>query len=117
MEQEDTVNLTDTDTTERVARGATLLDERVPGWRSLVKPADLRMTDGSTCIVGQLSLAGAWERYLYGPYTSGLEALGLTDQEAHQHGFVTYYDGTEEMDYDGTAALTEHWIKVINNPA
>ena len=61
----------------RVRRGATLLDERLPGWPSRLDAATLNLFNSRLCVLGQL----------YGDYTLGLGALGI-ERSAREYGFV-----------------------------
>ena len=42
---------------ERVANGAQLLDEKVPGWYKLINLATLRLSSCYDCVCGQLAMA------------------------------------------------------------
>ncbi len=83
--------------TERVRRGAALLDEKRPGWWRDIDLGRLDIDSCSTCILGQI---GGGK---YGAYTSAMSELGLGDYEDVEYGF----DG----DYPG--ALTEAWRDLI----
>jgi hypothetical protein len=50
---------------DAVARGAALLNERVPGWRERLQLRRLHMEDCEQCVLGQI----------YGDYVMGLDAL------------------------------------------
>lgn len=75
---------------DRVARGAALLDEQVPGWERRIDPDRLDVTSACGCILGQV----------FGSYDDGCRQLqlGVTDDElfevdtleAARHGFETY---------------------------
>lgn len=52
---------------ERVARGAALLDERVPGWETKINVRELRLGSCVHCVLGQL----------FSGFERGVDALGL----------------------------------------
>lgn len=69
---------------ERVHRGATLLDERRPGWAEQVDLARLDMASPWQCVLGQVGGGGI------GCYNDTCEALGLAEADAQRaHGFET----------------------------
>lgn len=99
---------------QRVARGAALLDERVPGWRANINTDRINMTDGSRCVLGQL--APMITRDAWAGYHDAALFLGLADlDEEESHGFLTLLEGS--MDHDATAALAPPWIEEINRGA
>jgi hypothetical protein len=64
--------------TQRVRRGAELLDRHRPGWEWQVDIEHLNLSDTDFCLLGQL----------YGDYHSGCDALGLGQGvERPAHGF------------------------------
>jgi len=70
---------------ERVNRGSLLLDERNPGWNFKVVPANLDMSAGMLCIVGQTY--GEYDEFV-GPLF-GLPMDTASDELAVEHGFLT----------------------------
>ena len=84
---------------EQAARGAALLDERLPGWRGMVRAESLQLRWCSTCVLGQL----------FGDYERGVHALGLTDKEAREYGFYV----TDGRKVTLWARLTDAWRKVL----
>ncbi len=64
-------------TSERVGAGAALLDGRLPGWRDLVDVDRLDLAVCDECVLGQI----------FGDYSRGVDALGLTQADAIQLGF------------------------------
>jgi hypothetical protein len=62
------------DVTQRVARGAALLDAQVPNWRDRIDVDRLNMRSGEDCVLGQLYLS----EYGAHDWSAGLRALGLT---------------------------------------
>ena len=95
----------------RVAQGVALLDRVAPGWVDRINVDTLDVSHGGRCVLGQL----------YGLYTDGLGKLGLTTQQAADHGFqTTVIDGPDDLvawlkaitenDYP---ALTAVWRRVI----
>ena len=97
---------------ERVARGVALLDRVEPGWFHRIDVNALDVSQYDRCILGQL----------YKDYRLGLSALGLTQDEATEHGFQTRIFKTDDIlslilsmanatsDYP---ALTQEWRRVI----
>lgn len=95
----------------RAARGAALLDERDGGWAVHVDPASLRLSDGTACVLGQLS----------GEYRRGLRARVL-DLSSAPGRFVSPVDlgfqavddlgdAAEDLDY---ALLTRAWRELVD---
>jgi hypothetical protein len=82
----------------RVARGAALLDPEEPGWFNRIDTDQLWMSRCDTCILGQL----------YGDYTVGLRALGLTHRQAIDRGFMM----GEGVNY---LQLTNEWRRVVED--
>lgn len=64
---------------ERIERGAALLDEIRPGWRSQVNPDGLRMRSAEFCVLGQLygNFYDAADDIFDGRYLSGAIEHGL----------------------------------------
>jgi hypothetical protein len=81
--------------TIQVAAGAALLDMKRPGWREEIDTDRLDVQFYDTCILGQL----------YGEFDEGLLALGLTYDEAGEHGFCGAFSR-----YD---VLTDEWIAFL----
>jgi Uri superfamily endonuclease len=79
-----------------VDHGAALLDERLPGWRRVIDPDGLELRHCSECILGQL----------FGDYDRGLQALGLSEDDASTHGFYRPARSTWER-------LNAAWRKVL----
>jgi hypothetical protein len=57
---------------DAVARGAALLDEKVPDWREHITIDQLDMGDCALCVLGQC----------FGDFVDGLEELGIDDDDA-----------------------------------
>lgn len=91
------------DVQERVQRGAALLDEKLPGWRSKIDVDTLDIANPYNCIAGQLG----------GPYQDGyvtLRRLGLTYwHEGKEYGF--------EDRAENYSALTEAWKQELARAA
>ena len=96
--------------TERVERGAALLDAKRPGWWRRINLRRLDIRSACDCIAGQL-----------GGYSDTLRALGLLDgEEDVEHGFEAIdpdgdvlageYHRLVQEDY---AALTAAWHDLI----
>jgi hypothetical protein len=54
---------------QRAGRGASLLDDRDPGWAARVNPRSLELSDGAACVLGQL----------HGEFRSGLRRARIID--------------------------------------
>jgi hypothetical protein len=89
---------------ESVARGAALLDEKLPGWDERIDLADLQLASCYRCVLGQL-----FGRYPvpaeggFSPYGLGIAALGIGDENPSRYGF----DGRD------ADSLTGEWRRVI----
>lgn len=102
-----------TDVAARVARGVALLDEKVPGWVNKVDVEQLNVSNGTTCVLGQL----------YGEYNFGRAKLGLDEVQAAEYGFqLRFPKGNGLADLftilvaafgDEYPALTKEWQRVI----
>lgn len=66
----------------RAQRGAELLDEKKPQWRSHINVGRLDMFHPGYCVLGQL----------FGDYLYGLRALELSDLDALRLGFESSND-------------------------
>jgi hypothetical protein len=90
---------------ERVARGAALLDETVPGWDQRIDLDLLDVDCCERCILGQLfaSQATAWP--VSRGFGAGTVALGIDDTEIEELGF----DDTSMT----VAEVTAEWRRVI----
>lgn len=100
------VNPLDEPVETRVARGAALLDEKVPDWRTRVNPDTLHMSLNSACVIGQL----------FGWYADGLRALEITGRvQATRYGFdlVGSEEGTGAL--QDFPALTDAWRAVLTS--
>lgn len=91
----------------RAAQGATLLDDRQPGWAGRIDPATLALGDGAACVLGQL----------WGEYRHGLGRARVIDLSSAPTRFVSPVDlgfqavgdlgdAAESLDY---ALLTRAW--------
>lgn len=84
-------------TVQRVANGAELLTaEYVGDWRADINRDTLVIDDFYLCVLA----------HLYGNYSAGVDALGLTQEQAVAHGF----DVAPGEDAD---ALTAAWLDVL----
>lgn len=89
---------------ERVARGAALLDEKLPGWDQRIDLAGLELASCYRCVLGQLF---TWHplptenAFSPSPYGLGIEALGI--DRGSRYGF----------DGDDADELNGEWRRVI----
>lgn len=101
-----------TSVAERVAAGAALLDQQLPGWEDMVFPDRLRMQSCDRCVLGQL----------YDGYEEGVQELfGHSQEEAIAHGFdlhagpgASYHPADIEAD---CAELAAAWRAEITRRA
>ena len=82
---------------ERVARGAALLDQHMPGWENKVNLNILDIGLMDDCILGQC----------YGRYWDGARALKVFGRSSASLGFDA---GDNKGDYE---LLTEAWAQLI----
>ena len=78
----------------KVAAGIKLLDEKKPGWRSLVDVESLRLENCDVCVLGQV----------FGHYDTGKAKLGIDNYESKALGFNTDYSFSE---------LNEAWKEAL----
>lgn len=90
---------------ERVAAGAALLDEKMPGWHARIRLPELNLGSECQCVLGQV----------YGHYLTGLKALWPEREfESRACGFMWLYDPeTGDEDADDIEALDAEWRRVI----
>lgn len=79
-----------------VARGAALLDDRMPGWRDEIDTVRLNLGNSCDCVLGEL----------LGDYDRGLKLLGLDHRGAVRHGF--FKQGRQTWD-----RLTAGWRRAV----
>lgn len=89
--------------TERIERGAALLDELRPGWRTKVDVEALDVGDCQSCVLGQI----------LGDYAQrgriGLEVRA----DAAEHGFALSFHEVTRGGREPYVALTEEWREYI----
>lgn len=91
----------------RAARGASLLDDRDPGWADRVDPGALHLADGEACVLGQL-----WGEYRYGLGRarvidfSSAPGRGVSPVDLGFQAVGDLGDAAEALDY---ALLTRAW--------
>ena len=98
---------------ERVAKGAALMDEKVPGWERKIDTASLDMGQCPRCVIGQVLGINETLPYLYQMsefaekcQSLGLEFGGYDDNGIEDHGFDVS-DDDDEYAVLGTAWLAE----------
>jgi len=104
----------------RVARGAALLDEKLPGWDQRIDLDRLNLGDCFTCILGQLFTDQGWAELEVTPYVLGAsELLELHPDEvsilfSRKPGQYAFTGAPEDLDKDEAfTALTEEWCTLI----
>ena len=86
----------------KVARGAAMLDDRVPWWFTRVQPARLALESCSQCVLG----------HLYGDYGSGAYVLDLnSEDDAEAYGFTVRGDPAQQA--LSWPVLTDAWREEI----
>ena len=106
---------------ECAARGAVLLDERRPGWASLIDVDELDISSPVVCALGQIYANEAISLHYSTrfPFEIGRTRLGLTHCDTVMHGFALGfcwdYSRGEEFDSDeeGFAMLNDAWLVEI----
>lgn len=79
---------------QNVARGAALLDEKMPGWEDKIDLERLSMYDGCDCILGQLA----------GMYHRGRAHLRINLGDGYDYGFHA-----QKWDKDGNFIAGTSW--------
>ena len=72
-------------TKAQVAKGAKMLDEKVPGWADKINTKKLVMRNNTNCILGQLAQYVGYGKNKAIEY--GEDQLGLTEKKFASHGF------------------------------
>src|SRR5258708_40306755 len=90
---------------ERVARGAALLDEKMPGWAEHIDLDTLNLASSCRCVLGQLhpNLEAPDDAYL-----DGLNHLDVSTTDDSGYGF-----DTSDEDDDEYERLTTTWRELI----
>lgn len=100
---------------DRVARGAMMLDWVMPGWVERINTERLDMKDGNWCILGQLyrDRGGCcgWCNATT-PQDDGGELFGEDDRD--EHGVTPTGYGFTEPYGRRWDALTEYWRREVN---
>lgn len=93
-----------------VRKGAALLDEKEPGWRDRIVPAELTMSDCAKCVIGQVLGIQEGTHDVERYYATLAEWLGLDDDGAAigTHEDLGFYTATGNW---GT--LRDAWIGYI----
>lgn len=106
----------------RVVRGATLLDQKAPGWYNRINMFDLDIASCSRCILGQLYSGIPTELNFIDRYYNGESALGITSRtEAAYYGFWSAYCMCKSEEWmliyevtEGTDCCMEEEYTVLN---
>lgn len=93
--------MTPQDIPAAAAKGAALLDQKMPGWYQLFNLHILSMSKCSKCILGQL----------FSYYQPGLACIGITDREGEALGFSIPLDmdSYDKNTYTHYPTLTRAW--------
>jgi len=93
---------------DKIRLGISLLDRVNPDWHWRVNTKALEMEYDQCCVLGQL----------YRSYEKGKVKLNLTDEQAYQAGFLSWfqrgYDWSQWLPFVGRR-LTKAWKKAILN--
>lgn len=101
---------------ERVARGAAMFDEELPGWWAVgrIDLTKLRMASGCDCVVGQMWEPDEDDDGDYDGFTDALrhDWLDLDLASAKSFGLFAenHWDDARQIEYD---ELTAEWRRVI----
>ncbi len=93
------------DFSDKIKKGAALLDTQRPGWRERINTDTLNVARGEHCILGQI----------YGGFGTGLDCLDISGQAA-DYGFsirTLKYPDLESTTLYGE--LTRQWIEHLEN--
>lgn len=100
---------------DRVAAGATYLDEHEPGWWKLIELGRLNLASGCRCVLGQLEMARTGDPW--SNYCDAVDRLGLADSQSAALGFECSPGGVTDYDYEARdaeyAELTVAWRELI----
>lgn len=91
---------------ERVARGAALLDERVPGWEARVVPEFLDMRSACKCVLGQVY--GMYREAAVGLFGGDPQWVDASHESALEHGF-------NDEPYGNFDELEREWRSLIES--
>jgi hypothetical protein len=92
---------------ERVAKGAALLDEKIPGWDKDIDLARLDLASPCRCILGQLHYSEDASE-AFDDYWVGLGRLNMNAFTSMAFGFAAF--SYRQGEYD---ALGAEWSRVI----
>lgn len=93
--------MSDTNIKERVAAGATFLDETVPNWVGRINTDKLNIRRTCDCVLGQL----------FGDYNTGTRELEIFDMGEEKTTELGFWGANgEDEEYDG---LTRAWLLEI----
>jgi hypothetical protein len=98
---------------QRVARGAALLDEKLPGWHERIDLDRLDLASSCDCVLGQEFADHSDAKADVDPYAVGLDKLDLWGFEAAEDGFESYSEHDDDEADADHAALTAEWKRVI----
>lgn len=95
----------------RVAKGARLLDEKVPGWAEKIATERLNIAHVCNCVLGQVFDTGRYG----GGFSLGIDALDINDpNKMVDCGFDGRHILDDEVDEDKEyAALNRYWLREI----
>lgn len=106
------------DYSERVARGAALLDEHFGNgdWRARIDKDKLAMSSNRACVLGQLFEPEDHDPWGTPGYETGITALGIRFAGSNQEGVSGYYGFVTDNDdfrYSNWTILTDAWRAVL----
>ncbi len=101
-----------------VERGIALLDEKVPGWRSILNLSILDLSCGCNCILGQVS--GTFDRGVEEFLGIGRKRTNWAEWvrgDSHRaivsHGFSIPYEDGNDDDLEEWSALQQAWLALL----
>ncbi len=81
-----------------VERGASFLDEKIPGWEKAIELEHLHMGSTEECILGQLWMQTNIFPHTHGDYGDAVdELLEGSETRSEQNGFTLTFEWTEDM--------------------
>ena len=98
--------------TERVARGAALLDEKIPGWDSRIDLDVLDIDSCAQCILGQVFAAESSYYPVARGFGAGIDELGLDDSVIEDLGFDDTDGLITQVSAEWRRVITERRVRV-----
>lgn len=104
-------------TKECVERGASLLDQQLPGWASMIDVSTLELSSSCNCVAGQLGkhILVDWDEDYRDVYNLAIEKLGVDNYDETNEADAATSHGFECDHYlSAYSLLQKNWIEQIN---